>query len=588
MQLTLRQSLFLVVLSTVVPLGCPGYIYIVDPGDASAAADGGSGTRVDSGSADDAAARDATAAAPDATSPAPDATAGAPDATSPAPDASTGPADSGVPDAAQPGRDATVGLDATPGADRPAPPPPSGAPYDHASEAAHGLRPVLELTGRYGLALGGGQLLASNAQGGSGLPRTTPVSSSDTLDIPAGATVHSAFLWYTGTIFMRPHSPGRGDYTNDIGGALDELSHVENNGITFSINGTSFGPHDPTGRRPANPSAVGSQVQLSPEFYAPHFGTLNGVKESIWGNRLDITGLVRGMTGRLTVQVQPPERVDPTGNDSANNGGNPAGNTTYNLCSGGGSWSMMVVYEAPAQPRVNLVVLDGTWARAWDYLFFHDGMWRRPRVRIDHAPISAGARLFIYAASSSPVATPLPTSPACSCGCGGAYTLRNTASPLGRNNYFSNTLEDPPAAVSDPMHRDRTNGPWYLHSGTLSTPIAGNDWTLFQSGQVYTEFPNLYEGEATPAADNVQPVTNENDPDPSRDRYAGHPWNGRGTVTYHGNGNANSTLEIAIDPARISTGETSSYVYFKGDQKDVWKPQQIVSVKYIAFTTPVP
>jgi hypothetical protein len=78
MRRNLRQSLILVALSTVVPLGCPGYIYIVDPGDASTAADGGSGTRVDSGSADDAAARDATALAPDATTPAPDATSGAP------------------------------------------------------------------------------------------------------------------------------------------------------------------------------------------------------------------------------------------------------------------------------------------------------------------------------------------------------------------------------------------------------------------------------------------------------------------------------------------------------------------------------
>lgn len=581
-----RLCSFALALSLVVPLGCPGYVYIVDPGDGgSRPADAGQGTRVDSGAGDDA----APVARPDATAAVPDSGVAPLDATTP------GPTDTGVgPTDAAPQQDATVvadagpAADAAPGADRSAPPPPSGAPYDHASEQAHGLAPIVNLTGRYGMALGGGHLLASNANGGSALPRTTPVSSTDTLEIPAGATVHSAFLWYTGTIFMRPHTDGSGDYTDDIGGPLDNATDVENNGISFTLNGTQHGPFAPGGRAPPNPSAVGSQSQLSPEFYAPHFGTLTGVKESVWGNRLDITSLVRGLSGRVTVAVSPPERLDPNGNDSIRNGGNPAGNTTYNLCSGGASWSMVVIYESPTLPRANLVLLDGTWARAWDYLFFHDGMWRRPRVRIDHAPIQHGARLFVYAASSSPVATPLPTSPACSCGCGGAYTLRNAVSPLGRNNYFSNTLVDPPAASSDPLHRDRTNGPWYLHSGTLSAPIAGNDWTLFQSGQVYTEFPNLYEGEATPAADATQPVTNENDPDPSRDRYAGHPWGGRGVVTYHGNGNANSTLEIAIDDARITEGETSSYVYLKGDQKDVWKPQQIVSVKYLALITPVP
>lgn len=486
-------------------------------------------------------------------------------------DAGPSPADAGMP---APSRDATTS------------PPPSGAPYEHASEAANDLATALDITGRYGVALAGGHLLAGDASGSGRLPRETPVSSSDSIEIPAGATIRHAILWYTGTIFSKPHVGGEGDYTADRGGALDDASDVAGNGITFAIGGTSHGPFDPTTRAPSNPSSLGHDSTISPREYAPSFGTLTGTRESVWGNRLDITGLVAGRTGTLSIRVDAPERVDPSGNDASRNGGNPAGNTTHNLCSGGASWSLVVVYEQASLPTKNLVLMDGPWARAWDYIFFHSGVWQRPKIRIDHAPIQPGAKMYVYAGSSSPVGLTLPSSPACSCGCGGAYTLKNSTSPFGRNEYFSSTYEDPPAARSDPMHRDRTNGPWYLHS-TNMTGIAGNDWTLFQSGQVYTEFPNLYEGEAAPAADSVQPVTDENDPDARNDTYAGHPWNGRGRVTYHGHGNANSTVEVAIDAARITPGETTSYVYLKGDQKDVWKPQQIVSVKYILFETPV-
>jgi hypothetical protein len=137
------------------------------------------------------------------------------------------------------------------------------------------------------------------------------------------------------------------------------------------------------------------------------------------------------------------------------------------------------------------------------------------------------------------------------------------------------------------MHRDKTNGPWYLKSGGMPAPISGNDWTLFQSGPRFTELPNLYEGQAAPEADADQPATNENDPDATKDRYKGHPWAGRAQVKYHAHGNAMSVVEVDIESSRVTPGETSSYVYLKGDQKDVWKPQQIVSVKWILFETPL-
>ena len=81
-------------------------------------------------------------------------------------------------------------------------------------------------------------------------------------------------------------------------------------------------------------------------------------------------------------------------------------------------------------------------------------------------------------------------------------------------------------------------------------------------------------------------MTNEDDPDPSGDVYGGHPWNGRGEVTYRAHGNALSVVEVVPDSSRLTLGATTSYVYFKGDQKDVWKPQAVVSVKWVLFETP--
>jgi hypothetical protein len=245
----------------------------------------------------------------------------------------------------------------------------------------------------------------------------------------------------------------------------------------------------------------------------------------------------------------------------------------------------MVIYEQAGAPAKDLVLMDGNFARAWDYLFFHSGNWYRPKVRIDHAPIQAGAKFYVFTPSGAPAGEALPSSPTCTCGCGGSYTLAHSG--LLENSFFTSTYVDPPACVSDPMHRDKTNGPWYTATGALAAGVVGNDWTLFQSGPVYTEFANLYEGQNAPAADSTQPVTNENDADASKDTYGGHPWAGNGTVTYYAHGNGMSVVGVALDPSAIDPGETTSYVYFKGDQKDVFKPQAVVSVKWILFETPM-
>ncbi|HEX6838769.1 MAG TPA: hypothetical protein VF334_19460, partial [Polyangia bacterium] len=386
---------------------------------------------------------------------------------------------------------------------------PRGMPYANASESVHSLAKVLDLQGSYDVALAGGQLIASDASGGSSFPRTTPVSSSAMINIPSGATVKYAFLWYGGAIFMKPGDNGAtGDYTADIGGTLDSMTDIQANGITFSVGSTKYGPYDSSTRLAPNPSSVGSQAQLSPVVYQPHFGTWTNVKESVWANRIDVTGLFASANGSVSITVNPPERLDPSGNDATNNGGNPAGNTNYNSCSGAAAWSLMVIYEEPGAPAKDLVLMDGNFARAWDYLFFHSGMWYRPKVRIDHTPIQPGAKFYVFTPSGAPAGEALPSSPTCTCGCGGSYTLAHSG--LLQNSFFTSTYVDPPACTSDPMHRDKTNGPWYTATGALAAGVVGNDWTLFQSGPIYTEFPNLYEGQNAPMADATKAVTNEN------------------------------------------------------------------------------
>ena len=119
------------------------------------------------------------------------------------------------------------------------------------------------------------------------------MSSKGTIAIPSGATVKYALLWYGGAIFMKPGDNGAtGDYTADIGGALDSQSDVQGNGITFSIGAHEVRPVRLRRRawRPIRRS-VGSAAQLSPVVYQPHFGTWTNVKESVWANRLDVTGV---------------------------------------------------------------------------------------------------------------------------------------------------------------------------------------------------------------------------------------------------------------------------------------------------------
>jgi hypothetical protein len=462
---------------------------------------------------------------------------------------------------------------------------PSAGGYEHSSRDNHFLEPVLNLDGHYGLTLGGGHLLASDASGGSGFPRDTPVASTDTIHIPEGATVRYAFLWVGGTIFLKPHDAGEGDYTADLGGPLDSIEDMQSNGSTFALNGEQFGPFDTSVRLPPGQTHVGSESQLSPLVFDPHYGTLQGTKVTGWANRLDVTSFFSGRTGDVNVEVQPPERLDINGNDAMHNGGNNAGNTLYNACSGGASWSVVVIYESPDQPRQNVILNDGNWLRAWDYMFFHTGRWQRPAIQIDHLPIQPGARFYLYGTAGGLAGAALPNSPTCTCGCAGTYTL--THSGFMTNDYFSRTYLDPAECADDPMHRDRTNGPWYLQPGAMSQPVVGNDWTLFQSGTQFTEFPNLFEGHEMPGADGVQPVTNENDANAGHDTYRGHPWDGRGLVTYHAAGNSVSVVEVELDPSVLEVGSTTSYLYFRGDQKDVWKPQHAMLIKYIIFVTPI-
>ncbi len=446
------------------------------------------------------------------------------------------------------------------------------APYANASELL--ANDIVNLQGHYGVAVTGGHLVNSST---GAIPWENKESTAGDINIPAGSTIKYAFLYYSGSIALEG-----GDFTPDD---LGNIEDVENNGITFSVGSNSYGPFDTSSRKPAGETSVGSNTQMLPATVF-EYGTLTNTATTFWGSRLDVTGLLQRQTGNFSIQVDAPEQVDISANDSALNDGNPAGNTLYNSCSSLANWSLVVIYENAAQAPQQVILKDEI-VRAWDYTFIHKGVWQRPFVNFDHLPMQLGAKFYAYAATGIKAGAKLPAFPTCTCGCGGSYLLEKTptAGSDDSSQYWSTQLVDPAAVQGDAMNRDSLNGPWTVSYNSADS-VNGNDWTLFQSGDKFTEFPNLYEGDNV-VADNIQPVTNEDTGVMTGDVYDGHPWLGRGDVTYHGWGNSTSIVEVALDDSAISEGETQTTLYFKGDQKDVFKPQSRVTVRYLLLTLPI-
>lgn len=450
---------------------------------------------------------------------------------------------------------------------------------------------ILDITGRYGVKMGGGHFLTSADGKQETFPHETLATTKQTVNVPTGAVIKYAFIYYGGVIGVTD-TEGK-DYTADKVNAgtqtdgLNDINHVKGNGLTFKINGASY-THDVNSRQPAGQSSIGSSAVISPDFFTPHYGTITGTKSSFWSNRIDITGLMQNKNGDITFEVSPPERLDTNINSAASNGGNPAGSTLYNSCLGTANWAVVIVYEDSSLPVKQLIVKDDI-VRAWDYVYMHKGVWQRPQVKFTHSPMQAGAKFYVVAQTGNYAGISVNGAPTCGCGCGGTYYLKKTATAGSdkSSQYWSNTLVSPAAVANDPINKDKTNGPWTITQRTTfgSTVKRGNDWTLFQSGSKFTEFPNLYEGR-NQAADTTPAVTAENSDDATNDKF-GHPWNGRGTVKYHGWGNDLSAVEVAPDAANLITGSTETSFYFKGDQKDVFKPQERVTIRMLALEIPV-
>ncbi len=448
------------------------------------------------------------------------------------------------------------------------------APYPNSSELV--ADDIINERGKLGIALTGGHLVDSV---NGDIPWETKVSTSATVFIPEGAVIKHALLYYSGSIAL-----DGGDFTED---ELGNFEDVINNSITFRIDSENFGPFDTNNRKPPAEGSIGSESEMLPPTYF-EYGTLTNTNTSFWGNRLDITGLVADRSTTFSITVDAPEHIDISANAAGptNNGGNPAGETLYNSCSSVANWSILVVYEHESLSAHQIIVKDPI-VRAWDYSFIHTGVWKRPFVTFEHAPIVNGTKLYAYAATGTKGNRVLPMTPACTCGCGGQYNIQKSlvAGSDTPSYFWSEVLENPIAVEGDPMDRDRDTGPWALVSDA-SQSVNGNDWTLFQSGDTFTEFPNLWEGENIPA-DTKQPITNEDSGIMSGDVYGGHPWEGRGDVTYHGWGNSTSVIEIELDDSAISEGRTESTLYFKGDQKDIFKPQSRVTLRYLAMAIPL-
>ncbi len=450
-------------------------------------------------------------------------------------------------------------------------PPKQVQPYEHAAEAVD--NEIFNDIGPLNLAVTGGHLLTSLS---GGHPQEDEVATSGQVTIPANATIRHAFLYYSGTIAMEG-----GDFTPDN---LQTETDVLNNRISFNINGDDYPLMSPGRDAPTDTSSVGSTSHvLAPTTY--HWGTLTGVTSTYWTNRLDITKMFKeSYRGDVTVTVNPPEFVDTSANNSTSNGGNPAGSSVYNPCYGVSNWSIMVIYEEPEAKTRQLIVRDGV-VQAWDYKFIHSGTWRRPKFSFAHEAL-AGDLEFIAYGTGERGGADLPAQPTCACGCGGLYNV--TAGSGGfddTSNFFSNQHVDPLEVVGDPLNRDKNNGPWKL-GADANTSLVGNDWTLVDSGGKYTEFANLFEGEET-FADDDPAITNENEMTVAGDAYGGHPWAGRGEVSYHGVGSAINVIGVKLDPTALTQGETATTIYMKGDQKDVFKPQANTLISYLALLVDV-
>ncbi len=489
--------------------------------------------------------------------------------------------------------------------------PPADDDFANAVEASTDshqvISDVLDITGPYRMVVTGGQLIKSSD---GKLPWDTKDTTSGSVEIESGATIEYAFLYYSGTIAM-----SGGDYTTDN---LNTATDVMNNGIRFQINSGGWSSTlDPNNRQPASQSTVGSDSKLG---YQTHydFGTLTGVTDAYWSNRLDVTGMLQGQTGTVTFTVEAPEYVDTSGNDSSNHGNNPAGSTEYNECSSNTNWGLVVIYKKTGLSSRQIVLKDGV-IRAWDYTFFHKGYWERPKVTFTHAATQAsGVKYYAYGTGTKAGKEVITKSGSiCGCGCGGKYSIIPASGNSSKDDYYwpksgmsnplyetdqywSNTLVDPSPSNLDPMSRDKNNGNWILTDMSKPT-IVGNDWTKFVSGSKSTVFPNLYEGEDVAGVnhrgDTDESITNENWPQmgvpnsnnpwgyDSAESYKGHNWTGKGEVYYHGVGNSMSVLEVRIDSANITEGATSTTVYLKADQKDVFKPQARINMFFMALET---
>lgn len=459
------------------------------------------------------------------------------------------------------------------------------APYAEAKPVD--IPDLMVLEGRYGVAMAGGHFLEASLADPSGYPRDKVVNSSDTITIPYGATVEYAFLYYGGAFGL-----AGGDFTPDN---LESAEDTARNGIQFRIdNDSRQGPFDPVVNQPVGQTVYGSQA-LTGAVFEPSYGTLTGTKTTYWSNRLDITNYLRGKSGAVKIAVDAPEELDINvnrdGTKGIDHGGNPAGPTVYNSCFNSANWGLVVIYKDDNETPKQLTLKDGKIIQAWDYEFIHSGEWQRPMVTFyHHAPTREGTRFYVLAQEGKPAGDNLPSSPTCTCGCGGTYDLVNEDPgliPDTPSNFFTKIHKDPVNVIGDSMHRDSTNGPWKLTSIMgVTQPKHGNDWTLFQNGTRFTEFPNLYEGEET-SADGKEPYTAENTPDMDYDVYGGHPWDDRGEVTYHAWGNNLSAVEVAPLASRLEMGATETSFYFKGDQKDVFKPQTKVMVRFLMLSVPL-
>ncbi|MFL0796751.1 MAG: DUF5011 domain-containing protein [Cellvibrionaceae bacterium] len=304
-------------------------------------------------------------------------------------------------------------------------------------------------------------------------PNRLQMKGPQVIDLPQGASIEAAYLYYSGSIYYDdPSDNSIKDDTpdTDFGGtaSLDTVQDAADNQVDIKIDGISY--------TNLTPASVGGDSTAAVSWWNIHAkeGTLMDSLFGYYTNRIDLTGMIG--TAPNTIEVTRLERADFAGNQ-ANNGNDgvwfhppaaPNGNGEYaNDCHSGSSYNLVIVYSLPAGPNKTVSIYDGaTWV--WDNDFATNRSKTYDPIRnplavdlvIDHEAIDASqpVKVTIGAIDGDVVWRPTSTMPECGSqtihhGTGQEYTWVKVGN--GSESLYHNLYESISAPARGLTYTDR-------------------------------------------------------------------------------------------------------------------------------------